>query len=59
MNNNEQLLIRAKEGDKNAKDELVSKNLGLVHHIVKRFMGRGVETEDLFQIGSLGLLKAI
>lgn len=59
MNNNEQLLIRAKEGDKRAKDELVSNNLGLVHHIVKRFVGRGVEAEDLFQIGSIGLLKAI
>ena len=59
MNNNDQLLIRAKEGDKNAKEELVNNNLGLVHHIVKRFLGRGVEAEDLFQIGSIGLLKAI
>lgn len=59
MNNNEQLLIRAKEGDKSAKDKLVSDNLGLVHHIVKRFIGRGVDAEDLFQIGSIGLLKAI
>ena len=59
MNQNEQLLRRAREGDKSAKDALVSANLGLVHHIVKRFMGRGVETEDLFQIGSIGLLKAI
>ena len=59
MNQNEQLLRRAREGDKSAKDALVSANLGLVHHIVKRFIGRGVETEDLFQIGSIGLLKAI
>ena len=59
MKNNEQLLIRAKEGDKEAKEELVNNNLGLVHHIVKRFVGRGVDAEDLFQIGSIGLLKAI
>lgn len=59
MKNNEQLLLRAKEGDKSAKDELVNENLGLVHHIVKRYIGRGVEAEDLFQIGSIGLLKAI
>lgn len=59
MNQNEQLLRRAREGDKSAKEALVSANLGLVHHIVKRFIGRGVETEDLFQIGSIGLLKAI
>ncbi len=59
MKNNEQLLLRAKEGDLSAKDELVTANLGLVHHIVKRFIGRGVEAEDLFQIGSIGLLKAI
>jgi len=59
MKNNDQLLIRAKEGDKEAKEEYVNYNLGLVHHIVKRFLGRGVEAEDLFQIGSIGLLKAI
>ena len=59
MKNNDQLLIRAKEGDKEAKEELVNNNLGLVHHIVKRFLGRGVDLDDLFQIGSIGLLKAI
>lgn len=59
MNQNEQLLERVRSGDKSARDLLVNENLGLVHHIVKRFMGRGVETEDLFQIGSIGLLKAI
>lgn len=59
MNQNEQLLERARGGDKSARDLLVNENLGLVHHIVKRFMGRGVEAEDLFQIGSIGLLKAI
>lgn len=59
MKSNDQLLIRAKEGDKEAKEELVNNNLGLIHHVVKRYAGRGVEMEDLFQIGSIGLLKAI
>ena len=59
MKKNDQLLIRAKDGDREANEELVNHNMGLVHHIVKRFLGRGVDAEDLFQIGSIGLLKAI
>ncbi|HHV17815.1 MAG TPA: RNA polymerase sporulation sigma factor SigF [Thermoanaerobacterales bacterium] len=54
-----ELLKKAKRGDKEAKDKLVSLNLGLVWSIVKRFNNRGHELEDLFQIGSIGLLKAI
>lgn len=53
------LLQRAHEGDKAARDTLVEENMGLVWSIVRRFLGRGVESEDLFQIGSIGLLKAI
>lgn len=53
------LLQRAHEGDKAARDTLVEENMGLVWSIVRRFLGRGVEPEDLFQIGSIGLLKAI
>ena len=53
------LLRRAHEGGKAARDTLVEENLGLVWSIVRRFTGRGVEAEDLFQIGSIGLLKAI
>lgn len=49
----------AHQGDKTARDRLVTDNLGLVWSIVKRFAGRGYEQEDLFQIGSIGLLKAI
>ena len=49
----------AHQGDKAARDGLVTDNLGLVWSIVKRFAGRGYEQEDLFQIGSIGLLKAI
>lgn len=54
-----ELLKKAKRGDKEAKDKLVSLNLGLVWNIVKRFNNRGYELEDLFQVGSIGLLKAI
>lgn len=53
------LLKLAKEGNQKAKEDLVSLNLGLVWSIVKRFNNRGYELEDLFQIGSIGLLKAI
>ena len=54
-----ELLKRAHQGDKEARDRLVLENTGLVWSIVKRFAGRGCETEDLFQIGSIGLIKAI
>ena len=53
------LIEQLQKGDKEARKVLVEKNLGLVHHIVKRFVGRGVEAEDLFQIGTIGLMKAI
>ncbi len=53
------LIARAQAGDKEAREVLIEKNLGLVHHIVKRFLGRGYDAEDLFQIGSIGLMKAI
>lgn len=54
-----ELIQRAHEGDKTARDQLVLDNVGLVWSIVKRFSGRGHEMEDLFQIGSIGLMKAI
>ena len=53
------LIARAQSGDKKARELLVENNLGLVHHIVKRFLGRGYDAQDLFQIGSIGLIKAI
>lgn len=52
-------LARAQQGDRQARDELVGENLALVKYIVKRFLGRGKEYDDLFQCGCLGLLKAI
>ncbi|HJA31652.1 MAG TPA: SigB/SigF/SigG family RNA polymerase sigma factor [Candidatus Eisenbergiella pullicola] len=53
------LIQKAQAGDSCARDVLIEKNLGLVHHIVKRFAGRGYEMEDLFQTGTIGLMKAI
>lgn len=52
-------LVRAHEGDAHAREELVEENLALVRYLVKRFIGRGVDSEDLFQYGCIGLLKAI
>lgn len=59
MENKTSLLIQAQKGDKKARDKLVEMNMGLVHHIVKRFANRGYEMQDLFQIGCIGLMKAI
>ena len=53
------LIEKAHNGDKDARDRLVTENLGLVWSIVRRFANRGHEMEDLFQIGSIGLIKAI
>lgn len=53
------LIERSQAGDKQAREVLIENNLGLVHHIVRRFIGRGHDPEDLFQIGSIGLMKAI
>lgn len=50
---------KAQNGDKRAMASLVDNNLGLVYNIVKRFSGRGYETEDLTQIGTMGLIKSI
>lgn len=53
------LIERSQAGDKEARERLIEENLGLVRHIVKRFVGRGYDMEDLFQIGCIGLMKAI
>ncbi len=53
------LLEMAHKGDKKARDTLIEENMGLVWCVVKRFQNRGVEIEDLVQIGSIGLIKAV
>lgn len=59
MDRTEELIRRSQDGDKAARETLIEENLGLIHHVVKRFLGRGVEAEDLFQIGAVGLVKAV
>lgn len=54
-----ELIKLSREGDKDARDQVVTQNVGLVWSIVRRFANRGHEMEDLFQIGSIGLIKAI
>ena len=53
------LIECAHQGDKKAREAAVEENMGLVMHVVKRYQGRGTEVEDLIQIGSIGLLKAV
>ena len=53
------LLKRTKEGDQQARQELIEGNLRLVLSVIQKFMGRGENADDLFQIGCIGLIKAI
>lgn len=55
----ETLLTLAKQGDMNAKETLITENSGLVWAVARRFLGRGVELDDLYQLGCVGFLKAI
>lgn len=59
MSRQEELIRLAKEGDQEAKEALVSENAGLIWSVSKRFIGRGTEPEDLYQLGCLGFLKAV
>ena len=54
-----ELLAKVREGDMKARDELVCGNLRLILSVVQRFSGRGEPMDDLFQVGCIGLMKAI
>jgi len=54
-----ELIASAQNGDKQATERLVSENSGLIWSVAKRFIGRGAEADDLYQLGCLGFLKAI
>ena len=54
-----ELLKRSKEGDKRAREELIVGNLRLVLSVIQKFIGRGENVDDLFQVGCIGLMKAI
>lgn len=55
----ERLLLLAKQGDRDASEALVVGNSGLIWSIARRYFGRGVDPDDLFQLGCLGFLKAV
>lgn len=59
MNRQEELISLAQAGDSNAKELLVEENTGLIWAVVRRFLGRGTEADDLYQLGCLGFLKAV
>ena len=53
------LLLRAKDGDESAREQLIEGNLRLVLSVIQRFDKRGESPDDLFQVGCIGLIKAI
>ncbi|MGI5877240.1 MAG: SigB/SigF/SigG family RNA polymerase sigma factor [Christensenellales bacterium] len=53
------LIARAQQGDRQAEGMLIEENMALVHSVAKRFRDRGVEYEDIFQMGCVGFLKAV
>lgn len=59
MSRTEELIVCAQGGDAQAQDTLIQENTGLIWSVAKRFVGRGTELEDLFQLGCLGFLKAV
>lgn len=59
MNRLEELIAKSQSGDRNAGEILVTENSGLIWSVARRFMGRGVEADDLYQLGCLGFLKAV
>ncbi len=59
MNNIYELINAAKSGDEASCEKLITENSGLIWSIVRRYIGRGVDPDDLYQLGCLGLLKAI
>ena len=59
MSVSEELIQLAQSGDQDAAEKLVSENSGLIWAVARRFLGRGVETDDLYQLGCMGFLKAV
>ena len=59
MSRTEELILLAQEGDRSASEILVTENSGLIWSVARRFLGRGAELDDLYQLGCLGFLKAV
>lgn len=59
MTHTESLIALAQQGDQQAKETLITENNGLIWSVARRFIGRGTEADDLYQLGCLGFLKAV
>ena len=59
MSRTEELIVLAQSGDTSAQETLINENSGLIWSVARRFIGRGTETEDLYQLGCVGFLKAV
>lgn len=59
MTRTEELIRLAQTGDRDASEALVTENTGLIWSVARRFLGRGTEADDLYQLGCLGFLKAV
>ena len=59
MSRTEELIQRSQTGDQTARELLVTENSGLIWAVARRFLGRGTDAEDLYQLGCLGFLKAV
>ena len=59
MSRTEELIRLARSGDRDASEALVTENSGLIWSVARRFLGRGAEADDLYQLGCLGFLKAV
>ena len=59
MTRTEELIARSQAGDKDAGEDLIAENAGLIWSVARRFLGRGTEADDLYQLGCLGFLKAV
>lgn len=59
MTRTEELIARSQSGDQAAKEALIEENSGLIWSVARRFLGRGTEADDLYQLGCLGFIKAV
>lgn len=59
MTDTRELIRRAQQGDKAASEQLLMENAGLIWSVTRRFLGRGTESDDLYQLGCLGFIKAV
>ncbi len=59
MSRIEELIARVQQGDRQAGEDIIQENSGLIWSVARRFLGRGVEADDLYQLGCLGFIKAV